>query len=184
MFLWSSWKIKFMTGCLPQYYLGKCFFHSFYTFHSLLYSPVVFLFSVQRFWFGLLLWGICGVFFLRFCCLVVGFLMLVFICILSLGVLCVCVCLGFCCGFWYLWFWFIWGFCFTWLGFWFLSTLCLVPPNEAWGVDLEFFFFWFNDFHQLKDMWKVPAVLVPENWKEILKLVWPCFVDTIILRAC
>lgn len=80
-----------MTGCLPQYYLGKMSIFSSYTFHSLVYSPVGF-FSVCG-GFGLVF--CCGVFVgfcLGFCYLVVVFLMFEFICVLSLGVLCVCAC--------------------------------------------------------------------------------------------
>lgn len=169
MFLWSSQKIKFMTGCLPQYYWERWIIFLSTPFHW---------FIVQRFFVqcvGVLvcffvvevLWVFC----LRFCCLVVSFLMLGLISILSLG---------FCCEFW-----FIWVFCFIWLGliFDFLNTLCLVPQMKHGELILNFFFL-FDDFHQPKDMWKVPAVPVPENWKEILKLIWPCFVDTVIWRAC
>lgn len=81
-----------MTGCLPQYYLEKMSNFSFYTFHSLVYSPVVFFIPCG----GGLVWffivGFLWIFCLDFCCLVVGFLMLGFIFILSLGVLCVCAC--------------------------------------------------------------------------------------------
>lgn len=44
------------------------------------------------FWFGFLLWSFLGFLCLRFYCLVVVFLMLGFICNLTLGISCVCVC--------------------------------------------------------------------------------------------
>lgn len=97
----------------------------------------------------------------------VGFLMLGFICNLTFGVLCLCVfgfllwvlmslvlvCLGFLSG---------------WVTFLIFKYFMVSTPDEVWEVNFEIFF-WIDDFHQLKDMCKVPAV--PGNWKEILKLI-------------
>lgn len=169
MFLWSSLKIQFTTGCLPQYYLGKMSNFSFYTFHSLVYSLVVFFCSV------------CGGFGLVFCCGVFwGFCVWGFI---------VWLWFFWCLGLSVIW---LWGFCAcVWVfvvgsdifdfgcleffkshlvgfNFWFLNTLCLVPPNEAWEVDFEiFFWFWIFFFGlMILTSWKTC-----EKFKSMLTLL-------------
>lgn len=163
-------KDKVYDRLLATILLGKMSNFSFYTFHSLGYISEVFS-------------SVCRGFGLLFCC---GFFVWDFVVgwgffdawvylyfefggfVYVLGVLLwvlmslVLVYLGF--------FFYLVGF-----NFWFLNTLCLVPPNEAWGVNFENFF-WFNDFHQLKDMWKVPG-----NWKY---LNWSDHALWILLRAC
>lgn len=136
MFLRSLQKIKFMTGCLPQYYwerwvifLSTPFTHWFIVqgFFVQCVGVLVCFFVVEVLW----------VFCLRFCCLVVGFLMLELISILSLGVLYVRVCVF---GV-LLWVLVYWGFCFIWVGliFDFLNTLCLVPQMKHGELILKFF---------------------------------------------